>query len=97
LLKKLRVLAIQLPREFTADPYELFLEHVWVSPFFEDDVLELVDLVGSDRVLFGSDYPHVEGLADPASFSDEIKTLDDDAIRKIMYANARQLVTTQPV
>ena len=38
LLKKLRSVSIQMPGEFAQDPYELFLEHVWVSPFFEDDV-----------------------------------------------------------
>jgi predicted TIM-barrel fold metal-dependent hydrolase len=24
----------------------------------------LIDVVGADRVVFGSDYPHAEGLAD---------------------------------
>lgn len=93
LLERLRTLAIQLPGEFGADPYELFLEHVWVSPFFEDDVLALVELVGADRVLFGSDWPHVEGLEDPASFVKELEGLGDAEIRKIMHDNAAVLVT----
>jgi predicted TIM-barrel fold metal-dependent hydrolase len=93
LLKKLRTVSIQVPGEFAQDPYELFLEHVWVSPFFEDDVYELVEKVGADRVVFGSDYPHVEGLAEPADFVKEIDRLDDVAVRKIMRENARELVT----
>ncbi|GMU80022.1 MAG: amidohydrolase [Acidimicrobiia bacterium] len=93
LLKKLRTLAIQVPGEFGADPYEQFLEHVWVSPFFEDDVQVLLGHVGAERVLFGSDWPHVEGLADPASFVKELDGLSDADVRKIMRDNARDLVT----
>jgi predicted TIM-barrel fold metal-dependent hydrolase len=95
LLKKLKALAVQLPGEFGRDPYEQFMEHVWVSPFFEDDVPALVDVVGADRVVFGSDYPHVEGLAEPASFEKELSNLDPVEIKKIMYDNARGLVTPQ--
>ena len=35
-----------------------------VSPFWEGCVADVVDTVGRDRVLFGSDYPHPEGLAE---------------------------------
>jgi predicted TIM-barrel fold metal-dependent hydrolase len=93
LLKKLRSVSVQAPDAFPEDPYELFLEHVWVSPFFEDNVYSLVDAVGADRVVFGSDWPHVEGLADPTSFVKEIDDLPDADKRKIMGDNARQLVT----
>jgi predicted TIM-barrel fold metal-dependent hydrolase len=96
LLKKLRTLAIQLPHEFGVDPYELFLDHVSVSPFFEDDILDLVDCVGAERVVFGSDYPHAEGLEEPASFRKEIDSLPDADVRRIMHDNARALVTRRP-
>jgi predicted TIM-barrel fold metal-dependent hydrolase len=96
LLKKLQTLSIQMPGEFAHDPYQLFLDHVWVSPFFEDDVLALVDRVGADRVVFGSDYPHAEGLEDPTSFVKEIDGLPDADVRKIMHDNARELVTPRP-
>jgi len=96
LLKKLRTIAIQVPGVFNADPHELFLEHVWVSPFFEDDVRKLVERIGPDRVVFGSDYPHAEGLSDPVSFEKEIDGLPDGDVRKIMHDNARALVTPRP-
>ena len=97
LSKKLKNIAVQLPGEFTDDPYALFHEHVWVSPFFEDDVVSLVELMGADRVVFGSDWPHVEGLADPSSFVKELDGLADADIRLIMRDNARDLVTPRPV
>lgn len=34
---------------------------------FEDDGPGLIELVGPGRVFFGSDRPHAEGLAEPAS------------------------------
>ncbi|HQV58783.1 MAG TPA: amidohydrolase family protein [Ilumatobacteraceae bacterium] len=96
LLKKLKSVHVQAPGEFAEAPYELFMRHVSVSPFFEDDVYALIDAVGAERVLFGSDYPHVEGLADPSEFIHEIDQLDVADIRKIMHDNCRRLVTAQP-
>jgi predicted TIM-barrel fold metal-dependent hydrolase len=93
LLKRLQKVVVQAPTAFGADPHELFMEHVWVSPFFEDDVMGLIDVVGTDRVVFGSDWPHAEGLADPTSFIKEIDTVSDADAKKIMHDNARQLVT----
>jgi predicted TIM-barrel fold metal-dependent hydrolase len=93
LLKKLKTVAIQMPGEFGVDPFALFMEHVWVSPFFEDDVIRLVDLMGPGRVVFGSDYPHAEGLADPASFVKELDGVADGDVQRIMHDNARSLVT----
>jgi predicted TIM-barrel fold metal-dependent hydrolase len=93
LLKRLQKVAIQVPGEFNEDPHDLFMEHVWVSPFFEDDVMGLIDVVGPDRVVFGSDWPHAEGLADPTSFIKEIDGVSDVDAKKIMHDNARFLVT----
>jgi predicted TIM-barrel fold metal-dependent hydrolase len=96
LLKKLRAVSIQLPHEFPSDPVERFREHLWVSPFFEDDVVALVDHIGADHVVFGSDYPHVEGIAEPAAFAKELDGLAEADVRKIMHDNARALVTRRP-
>ncbi len=96
LLAKLGTVHIQSPGTFGEDPVELFNRYVWVSPFFEDDVMDLVDAVGPTRVLFGSDWPHVEGLAEPAQFVKELDGLSPEAIRSIMRDNTRQLLTPQP-
>jgi len=97
LMKKLAAVSVQMPGEFAEDPVELLRRHLWVSPFAEDDVYATVEAMGPDRILFGSDYPHVEGLAEPVSFVDEIAKLSEAEIRKIMYSNAWELVTPQPV
>ena len=46
--------------------------NVYVSPFHEDDLGEIIDVIGADHVLFGSDWPHPEGLAEPRSYADHL-------------------------
>jgi predicted TIM-barrel fold metal-dependent hydrolase len=72
-------------------PSEVFRRHVYVSPYPEDDVNALVDLIGADRVLFGSDYPHPEGLAEPAAFANLLEGRSDAEVRRVMRDNAVEL------
>ena len=53
------------PEAFPSDPVEMVKNRIHVSPFFEDGIDDLVNLVGVDQVLYGSDWPHPEGLAEP--------------------------------
>jgi predicted TIM-barrel fold metal-dependent hydrolase len=80
--------------QWQEDPRETFRRHVWVSPFYEDDLAELREIVGVDHLLFGSDWPHAEGLAEPLSY---VTDLDDAGfsqadVEKVMYANTASLV-----
>ena len=59
---------------------------------FEENLAELTDLIGVDRVLFGSDYPHPEGLAHPSHYLDAISTLSDANQAKIMGGNMSRLL-----
>lgn len=82
----------KMPQDFIEDPVTVFKRQVHISPFWEEDLGALAELVGVDRVLFGSDYPHPEGLADPASYVDELEGLPEESIRKIMGGNLARLV-----
>ena len=66
--------------------------NVWVHPFHEEDPHGLIKLVGADRVVFGSDFPHPEGLAQPTSYVDELKGLPEEDIAKIMGANLAEII-----
>jgi predicted TIM-barrel fold metal-dependent hydrolase len=78
---------------FEEDPRETFRRHVWVSPFYEDDLARLAELIGMDRILFGSDWPHAEGLADPLSYVDDLAAagFDQADAERVMFANAAVL------
>jgi predicted TIM-barrel fold metal-dependent hydrolase len=82
----------KMPQEFAEDPREAFLRNVYVNPFWEDNLAALVDLVGADHVLFGSDYPHPEGLGDPITYVDELEGMDHEVKAKIMGGNLAGLM-----
>ncbi|MGK2955181.1 MAG: amidohydrolase family protein [Solirubrobacterales bacterium] len=76
-------------------PSEIFRKHVFVSPFHEEDVVGLTELIGPERVLFGSDYPHPEGLADPVEFARRLGSLDAQDVRNVMRENTAALLGLQ--
>jgi predicted TIM-barrel fold metal-dependent hydrolase len=92
LVKGLQKLANRAPRIFVEDPLDTVRRHVWVTPYYEDDLRKLADTIGVSQVLFGSDWPHGEGLADPASFADELTAFAPDEAARIMRGNCAELV-----
>ena len=86
----------QTPQAFAENPIDTFRRHIWVAPFHEDDVGLLRDLVGAERMLLGSDFPHAEGLAKPASYVHELKDFSDEEIRRVMRDNALALAQRRP-
>ena len=82
----------QLPQAFAEKPSTTFKRQIWMHPFHEEDPRTLVGLLGADHVIFGSDFPHVEGLADPLSYVDELSGLPDEDVRKIMGGNLMELL-----
>jgi len=96
LFKKLRSTDRKMPGYFTEDPVESFRRNVWINPFWEDDVDEVVELMGADRVIFGSDWPHIEGMPRPLDYAAELKAFDSDTQRLILRDNARELNTLRP-
>jgi predicted TIM-barrel fold metal-dependent hydrolase len=93
LFEKLKKSFGQTPHAYAEDPRETFKRHVWVSPFYEDEIGSLRDLIGVDRILMGSDYPHAEGLAEPATYINDLKRFDfdDGECRRVMRDNGLQL------
>jgi predicted TIM-barrel fold metal-dependent hydrolase len=93
LLRNLRKAHGQMPWEFHEPPQDTFRRHVFVAPYYEDDIRALADEIGVDNVLFGSDFPHAEGLAEPTSFVGDLRGFAPGEIRRIMQENGRRLVT----
>lgn len=73
-------------------PSDMFRQNVWVTPFYEDDVVGLAKQIGDAHVLAGSDFPHPEGLLEPTEFADEVAALAPDAQRRILRDNLAGLV-----
>jgi predicted TIM-barrel fold metal-dependent hydrolase len=68
LFKKTEKVFKQQPQAFGEHPHETLRRQLWVSPHFEEDKRALADVLGVDRILMGSDWPHAEGLREPADY-----------------------------
>jgi hypothetical protein len=73
-------------------PSRIFKRHFRVVPFWEDDIAECAEKVGTEVLVGGSDFPHSEGLAFPTQMVEHLSTLDPDAQRAIMRDNGMALV-----
>ena len=55
----------------------------------------LIDTIGLDHILFNSDWPHPEGLADPveyAVFARDEMGLSEGEVARVMGDNMRELM-----
>ncbi len=82
----------KMPQNFPEHPHEIFRRNVWVSPFWEGCVSDVVNTVGWDKVMFGSDYPHPEGLAQPKGFWKYAEGMDVRRTYDFMGDNARRFM-----
>lgn len=72
-------------------PSEILREKLFVSPYHEEDVAALVRSLGATQVLFGSDFPHAEGLADPLDFRESLQGLTEHEQALVMGENMAAL------
>jgi predicted TIM-barrel fold metal-dependent hydrolase len=76
---------------FDEDPLEIFNRNVWVHAFHEPDPKGLIDLgIPVDHLMFGSDFPHPEGMADPLAYSDVVAELPFEQQELIMGGSLEQ-------
>jgi predicted TIM-barrel fold metal-dependent hydrolase len=92
LLRRLQIVYGQMPQAFAHDPVEQFHEHVWVTPFQEENMARLVSVMRPERILFGSDWPHPEGVAEPTDLLSEFASLSDHDQQLITQQNAKELL-----
>ena len=93
LLKNFKDLWKKMPQEFGGtNPIDQIRRNIYISPFWEEDPAYLAELLGEDHVLYGSDYPHPEGLADPVGWRHEIDDLPDADVERIMSTNLKGLL-----
>jgi predicted TIM-barrel fold metal-dependent hydrolase len=81
---------------YKEDPGLLFKEHVWINPFWEDDIYEVERHMGADRVIFGSDWPHIEGMPTPLDYVTELDKFDTGKQLRILRDNTRELNELRP-
>jgi predicted TIM-barrel fold metal-dependent hydrolase len=93
LVKHLQKKANQAPWAFAEPPLDTLRRHVWTTPYLEEDLGALSELLGADKILFGSDWPHGEGVALPLDFEHELGKFDAATQQRIMRDNCLELLT----
>lgn len=89
LLHRLDDAANRNPGYFKEHPRDAFGEHVWITPFWEDHIDQLVKDVRVDRLLLGSDWPHAEGTREPVDFlTESLAGLPENDVRLVARDNA---------
>jgi predicted TIM-barrel fold metal-dependent hydrolase len=81
-----------MPNSFARHPRETFREHIFVAPAYEDDMDALATHMPVDRILFGSDYPHPEGLEKPLDYLNEFENFSEEDTEKIFHGNLKGLL-----
>jgi len=92
LVRKLRKAYGQMHMEFRRDPVEQFRDRCYVAPYYEDDLARLRELMPTERMLFGSDFPHAEGLAEPIEYVEELSAFSPAEVQQVMRDNGLGLV-----
>ncbi|MET7842761.1 amidohydrolase family protein [Streptomyces sp. NPDC005356] len=73
-------------------PSAIFKRHVSVVPYPEDDTVDLAARLGGvDCLVMGSDWPHAEGLREPADFYAKVEGLGDETREKFLRGNGLDL------
>jgi predicted TIM-barrel fold metal-dependent hydrolase len=74
-------------------PSEIFRQHFIVAPYPEENVRRVVDEVGVEPIVFGSDFPHGEGLAHPIEYvGHQLKDFSDADVKRIMRDNVEDFL-----
>ena len=75
-------------------PSDYFKEHCFVAPFPEENVDRVMEVTGIEPIVFGSDFPHGEGLPEPGLYLSQIEELSADDQRAIMRGNLARFLGT---
>jgi predicted TIM-barrel fold metal-dependent hydrolase len=70
---------------FDEDPVAVFNRNIWVHAFHEGDPKGLIEMgLAADHLMFGSDFPHPEGMADPLAYAEVVGGMPADQQALIM-------------
>ena len=58
---------------------------------------EIAAMMGPERVIFGSDWPHIEGMPQPLDYVAELAAFDPAAKRRILRENTAELNAPRPL
>jgi predicted TIM-barrel fold metal-dependent hydrolase len=73
--------------ELDRKPSEYFADHCFAAPFPEENLERVAAVVGTKPLVFGSDFPHAEGLPHPSLYLGQLANLSDAEAKAVMCDN----------
>jgi len=74
-------------------PSAIFRRHFVVAPYPEENVPRVLEAVGVEPIVFGSDFPHGEGLAFPGQYAEsQLEGVSEDDVHAIMRGNLAKFI-----
>jgi predicted TIM-barrel fold metal-dependent hydrolase len=73
-------------------PSDVFREHFVIAPYPEENISRILEVLSPDCLVFGSDFPHPEGLPDPVTYVNQLHDLSDEDQQKIMSTNLAEFL-----
>ena len=81
------------PRELADRPGEYVRQHIRVAALAYEQPANLISLVGTDTFMFGSDWPHAEGIAEPLKdYERAVGDFNGEGRAKLFGGNAAWLL-----
>jgi predicted TIM-barrel fold metal-dependent hydrolase len=81
------------PVIFDENPVDVFNRNIWVHAFYDPEPQGLIDMgIPVDHIVFGSDFPHPEGMADPLAYSEVLQDLPSASQALIMGGSLRRFM-----
>jgi Amidohydrolase len=80
------------PQLFDEDPMDALKRNVFIHLFHDSNPIELISMLGVGNSMWGSDFPHPEGLRDPLAFSDDITDMPIEDQKAVMGGNLARLM-----
>jgi uncharacterized protein len=80
-------------REFKELPSEVAKRHLKVSPFAGEPLGWIIENIGSEMLVYASDYPHPEGTSDPIrKFEATMENCDEATMDAFYHGNMEELM-----
>jgi predicted TIM-barrel fold metal-dependent hydrolase len=77
---------------FDENPLEVFKRNVYVHIFHEPDPAGLLEKLPADHLMWGSDFPHPEGMGDPLGYCEVVEDLPQETQALIMGGSLAKIM-----
>lgn len=80
-------------KEYKRSPYQMALENLTFTTLPFEDTGAIIKATSPDSIMFGTDYPHIEGSRDPlGKMLATMNDLDDDTLTKFFSGNFAKMM-----